>query len=153
MRKIDDKRGLTKDIREELKSQTPDWPALQKQSGEYARLTAELVKLDPPRGSKESWEKLTAAFHESAVDLDKAVQAKKRDDAETASSHLSNSCMECHREHRMMRGPGGRGGFGPPGGGPPGGGPRVAVLRVAVRRRAERDGPASSSRFGRPARP
>jgi hypothetical protein len=126
MRKIDDRRpgGLTKDINDGLRSQTPDWPTLQKQAGQYTQIIADLAKLDPPRGSKESWDKLTAAFHESAVDLEKALKAEKRDEAVTASTHLTNSCMECHREHRMMRGGGGRGGFGPPpGGGPPGGGP------------------------------
>jgi hypothetical protein len=126
MRKIDDRRpgGLTKAIVEALKPDQPDWTALEKQAGEYAQLTSELAKYDPPRGRKEDWTKRLTAFHESASDLDEAVRAKKRDDAVTASSHLSNSCMECHREHRRMGGPGGRGGFGPPpGGGPSPGGP------------------------------
>jgi len=123
MRKIDDRRpgGLTKAIVEGLKPDQPDWPALEKKAGEYLELTSELAKYDPPRGSKEGFTKLATAFHESATELDEAVRAKKRDDAVAASGELSNSCMQCHREHRMMRGgPGGRGGFGPPpGGGPP----------------------------------
>ncbi len=128
MMKINDRNpnALTKSIAKGLEPQQPDWPALEKQAGEFVQVTTELAKLDPPRGSKESWTKLTSAFHESATDLDKAVKAKNRDEAVATSGELSNSCMECHREHRSM--PGGgfgpRGGFGgPPGGGPPGGGP------------------------------
>ena len=120
MRKLDDRRpdGLTKAIVDGLKPEQPDWATLETKAGEYVQATSEMAKYDPPRGSKESWTKLTSAFHESATDLEKSIRAKKRDDAVTASSHLSNSCMECHREHRRMPG----GGFGPRGGGPPPGG-------------------------------
>jgi hypothetical protein len=129
MERINDRRpdGLTKAIAKGLEPQTPDWPILEKQSGEYAQLAADLAKHDPPRGSKESWTRLTSAFAESATDLDQAVHSKKRDDSIAASGNLSNSCMECHREHRRMPGggfgPRGKSGPGPGGGPPPGGGP------------------------------
>ncbi len=118
MMKINDRNpnGLTKAIARGLESQQPDWPTLEKQAGEFVQVTTELAKYDPPRGSKESWDNLTRAFHESATELDQAVRAKKRDEAVAASGELSNSCMGCHREHRRMPG----GGFGPRGGGPPG---------------------------------
>lgn len=116
--------ALHKAIGKALKSDSPDWATLQKQSSEYAGLATELVKLDPPKGSKASWETLTSEFVGSAKDLDASTQAKDRSAASKAHEELSGSCMACHREHRTQRG---RGPGGPPGGmmkGFPGGGPQ-----------------------------
>lgn len=131
----------------ELKSETPEWATIQPQTKEFAQLAALVSQNDPPRGSEESWAKLSKAFGESATELDKAAQAKDRAAALTAHGKLAAACMECHREHRTMgpppAGKGGTGGgmggapFGPPsnypgaagkgrtgpfGGGPPAGG-------------------------------
>jgi len=122
---------LTPMIQKELQADPPDWDAIQPQAAEYAKLTAEMGKFDPPKGSKESWAKLTAAYAESAEALDKAAQAKDQNAAKTAHRKIAASCTECHREHRGGPGgfdPGGPGGFaadGPGGFGPggPGGGP------------------------------
>lgn len=128
MERINDRRpdGLTKAIARALESREPDWSAMEKQTGEYAQLARELGTYDPPRGTRESWSKQSDSFAGLAADLDRAVHARKRDDALAASGSLSKSCMQCHREHRRMPG----GGFGPrgkgtpgPGGGPPPGGP------------------------------
>jgi hypothetical protein len=117
--------ALNKAIGKGLEADPPDWGTLQKQSSEYASLVAGLGKLEPSKGSPESWAKLTKAFAESAADLDHAAQVKDRGAALTAHEQLSGSCMECHREHRRMpmRGGFGKRGGGPPGGGPPPGGP------------------------------
>lgn len=142
MVKLDDRRpqGLTKAIKTGLETPQPDWPTIEKQAREYAALATELGTYDPPRGSKESWAKLTAALNTSAVDLEKAAHAKKKENALAVSRRLSGSCMECHREHRRMGGgfgprgkgapppggafpPGGRPGGGPSAGEPPPGGP------------------------------
>jgi mono/diheme cytochrome c family protein len=77
-----------------------------------------LATHNPPRGSKDSWDKLSAAFAEAAASLDQAVQAKNRDAAQTAFRSLETSCMACHQAHRG----GPKGGFGGPKGkgkGPP----------------------------------
>jgi cytochrome c556 len=55
-------------------------------------------------GTKESWQKLTAAFATNATTFDHAAQAKDREAAKTAHALLSDSCMQCHREHRRMKG-------------------------------------------------
>ncbi len=104
----------------ELKAEKPAWETIQPQAKEYAQLAGDLVKHDPARGSKESWAKLAAEYAESAVELDKAAQAKDKDAAREAHTELGNSCNSCHRQHRG--GPG-MGGMGPPGGGRRGGGP------------------------------
>jgi len=109
-------------IGKELQADSPTWEKLQAQSKEYAELAGTMGKHTPPRGSKESWAKLTAAFADSAGVLDKAVQAKDKEAALKAHKSLSTSCAACHQAHRGRGGMGGGGGRGAPGGLPPGGG-------------------------------
>jgi hypothetical protein len=111
--------SLTDVLGKELKQDQPPWVTIQGQTKEYALLAAELSTHNPPKGSKESWATSTTAYAGSATDLDKAAQAKDKDAALAAHGKLANSCMACHREHRMGPGMGG-----PRGGGPPPGGPR-----------------------------
>jgi hypothetical protein len=115
---------LTAALGRELNEAQPPWETIQTQSKEYAQLTAALGQSDPPRGSKESWAEHTAAFAETASDLDKAAQAKDKSTALATHKQLTESCNACHGEHRRM-GRGGPGRGGPPGGfgGPPPGGP------------------------------
>ena len=115
--------SLTPVIGKGLNEAQPPWETLQPQTKEYAQLASEMGKYDPPRGSKESWAKQTSAYAEMATEMDRATQAKDKDAALAAHTQITNSCMACHREHRVM-GPG-RGGppGGPPGFGPSGGGP------------------------------
>jgi hypothetical protein len=112
----------------ELKDNPPPWETIQGQTKDFALLAAALGKNEPPKGSKESWEKLTAAYAGMAAELDRAAQARDSAAALTAHGQLAESCRSCHQEHRKMdRGRGGPPGFGPPPGGPgfgpPPGGP------------------------------
>jgi hypothetical protein len=107
----------------ELKSESPPWDTIQKQTKEFLQLASSMGKYDPPKGSKESWTKHTSSFVASADALEKAGLSKNKDKALEAHATLGQSCMSCHREHRGGPGGGGPGGFGPPGGGRPGGGP------------------------------
>ena len=110
---------MTPVLGNELKVDSPDWNTIQTQTKEYARLAAAMGPQKPPRGSADSWTKLTAAFAGSAKELDEAAQAKNKDDAVAAQAELANSCKTCHSVHRPMRGGGpggpGGGGFGPRG--------------------------------------
>ncbi len=118
--------SLTAVINKELEAEAPDWNTIQTQTDEYAQLAAALVQNTPRKGSPESWGKLSTAFSESAVALNKSAKAKNRDAALEAHSQITGSCMECHRQHRMGPGMGKMGGPPPPGGpvgdfgGPPG---------------------------------
>jgi hypothetical protein len=106
-------------IGKELMNDPPAWESLQTQTAEYSALASSMAAHDPPKGSKDSWTRLTAAFAESAVALERSVESKDRDAALVAHKALENSCMACHQQHRG--GPGGPGGFGPKGFGPKGG--------------------------------
>jgi Cytochrome C' len=113
--------SLTPLLKSELAQNPPPWETIQPQTKEYAELTAELSKYDPPKGTKESWKELTLAYAESAQEMNKAALAKDARAALSAHADLENSCNSCHREHRRMGGP--RGGMGGPPGGPGFGGP------------------------------
>ncbi len=102
--------ALTTVIGQELQANPPAWDAIQPKTKEYVELASQLGKHEPPRGSKESWSKLTAAYAESAVALNKAAESKDRDAALAAHKVIAGSCTACHREHRPQRGPGGMGG-------------------------------------------
>jgi hypothetical protein len=114
--------SLTTVIGMELQQDPPPWDTLVPQSKEFAQLASSLGKYDPPKGSKESWAKLTGAYAESAASLEKAAEAKDKDAAVAAHQALAGSCRACHMEHRVMGPPGMPGGF--PGKGPPGGQPQ-----------------------------
>src|SRR5712692_8424983 len=43
----------------EVKADPPAWETIQPQTAEYAKLATDLGKSDPPRGSKDSWAKLS----------------------------------------------------------------------------------------------
>ena len=119
MGKLDKGPNSLRNISNNLNGDAPDWSKIQAQTTDYAQNAGELGKLDPSKGSKETWAKLTAAFATSATELDKAAQAKDAATAKNVVTKIQGSCKECHDGHRG--GPGG--GFGPPGGrGGPGGG-------------------------------
>jgi cytochrome c556 len=122
MRKLDKGTNSLNTIANNLKADSPSWETIQSQTAEYAHAAAELGKSDPPKGSKESWAKLSAAFAVSATALEKAAKAKDLAGARAAETNLRGSCMACHQAHRG--GSGGPGGIGPPGGrGRPGSAP------------------------------
>ena len=71
--------SLTIVIGKELEEEpTPPWDKIQPQAKEYAELAASMSKYDPPKGDKESWQKLTASFTKSANDLERERRNKTR---------------------------------------------------------------------------
>ena len=67
-----------------LKQAEPAWDTIQPKSQEYAQLASEVGKLEPVKGNKDSWAKLTLAFAESATELEHAAQAKDKDKTKEA---------------------------------------------------------------------
>lgn len=115
--------SLSSVIDRELKADQPSWDAIRPRTAEYVALTADLDKLSPGKGTKESWVKHATAYAEETKALDAAAKAGDLPAARAAQKTLTTACTDCHNDHRG--GPGGRGGRpgGPPGGPPPGGPP------------------------------
>ena len=87
-------------VKTQLAEASPDWAGLEKLSKEFVDLTADLGKNEPPKGSAESWKKLSDAYYGYAKDLDKAAKAKDKAAAEAAHKKLSTSCKSCHSVHK-----------------------------------------------------
>jgi len=92
--------GLLPKIGKDLKAEEPAWDTIQKETSELVDLTGCLEKNKPPKGDKESWEKLCQSYVKGAKALDDAAQAKDKPAASAAQKKLSGSCVKCHEAHR-----------------------------------------------------
>jgi cytochrome c556 len=94
------KTGLRSLIEAEIKKGSPDWAGAKKNSEEFVKLADALVKLDPPKGDKKGWEKLSKAYAEEVKELDKAVGKKDAKAVTAANKKLGEGCAGCHDAHR-----------------------------------------------------
>lgn len=83
-----------------LKSQSPDWTVVQKETKTYAKLAADMPKNDPPKGDAASFKKLAKTYADNAKSLDDAAKKEDLASAKTAFGKIGRSCMECHKAHR-----------------------------------------------------
>ena len=87
-------------VKAQLKKDEPNWTALAKEAKEYASLSADLVKNEPPKGDKADWDKLAEAFAKDAKALEDAVNDKDKAAAEAALKKVTASCKDCHVAHK-----------------------------------------------------
>ena len=92
--------SLLSTVGKDLKSAEPNWDDVQTKTKELVKLGKSLGKNDPPKGDKESWEKLTKSYLDTAKQLDDAVRAKEKSKAVTAHSKLTKMCAACHKVHK-----------------------------------------------------
>jgi cytochrome c556 len=83
-----------------LKSDSPDWAAVQKEAKLFATFGAALPKNDPPRGEKGSYEKLANAYASAAKSLEESAEKEDLKGSRDAFKKLSTSCMPCHQSHK-----------------------------------------------------
>jgi cytochrome c556 len=83
-----------------LKSDSPDWPKVTKDAETIVKYSAYLPKLEPPKGDKESYEKLAKAYESSAKTLKTTAEKEDLDGARAASKKLGASCKACHTAHK-----------------------------------------------------
>jgi hypothetical protein len=87
-------------IGKQLQAAKPEWDTIQPQTKELAELGTALGKNSPPKGNKQSWERLTKAYNTNAAALVTAADAKDKRKAVAAHQKLVASCMGCHTAHR-----------------------------------------------------
>jgi hypothetical protein len=92
--------SLIQKLGKELKAADPEWEAIQKQAKDLVKLGTSLGKNDPPKGEKDSWEKLTKEYLDNAKSLEKAANDKNKEKATESQKALSKSCMACHKAHK-----------------------------------------------------
>ena len=83
-----------------LKSQSPDWATVQKESKTYSKFAADLPKNDPPKGDPASFKKLAKAFAANAKSLNDAAEKENLAATKAALGKLNGSCNTCHDAHR-----------------------------------------------------
>ncbi len=87
-------------IREQINRDDPNWTVLENRAEDLMRFGKQLAANTPPKGTTESWERLTAVYTSHATLL---ADAAHREDRETAGLHLkklSSMCAACHKAHR-----------------------------------------------------
>ena len=87
-------------IRAALKSPSPDWSVVQKETKTYAKYAADLPKNDPPKGDAADFKKLAKAFAGYAKNLDDAAKKEDLASAKAAMGKLGGSCKSCHDAHK-----------------------------------------------------
>jgi hypothetical protein len=101
MKKANSPTGIYANLGQDLKDDSPSWPDVQKEAKELAQLAASLHQATPTRGDKDSWDKLTRAYADSAKTLEKATAAMDKDAALSAWNKMGGpTCKACHAAHR-----------------------------------------------------
>jgi cytochrome c556 len=83
-----------------LKSASPDWAVIQKESKTYAKYAPDLPKNDPPKGDKESFKRMAKAFADSAKKLEGAAEKEDLAAARSAFHKIGTLCKSCHDAHK-----------------------------------------------------
>ena len=93
--------GIYFNLGQDLKDDNPAWPDIQQEAKELARLADALHQAAPPRGDKDSWDKLTKAYANNAKALVQAASKMDQTAAHQAHAKMGgNACMTCHKPHR-----------------------------------------------------
>lgn len=87
-------------LRKALSAAKPDWDAIQASTKVYAESATALSSGEPPKGSKDSWKKMTDAFSTQTKALDEAAGKKDVAGVKGAFGKISMGCMGCHRQHK-----------------------------------------------------
>jgi cytochrome c556 len=83
-----------------LKGDSPDWAEVLKDAKAIAKYGAYLPKNDPPRGDKESWEKIAKTYASTAKTLEEAAEKEELTKARAATKKLGATCKTCHEAHK-----------------------------------------------------
>jgi hypothetical protein len=87
-------------IENELNKKNPDWTVIEARSLELVRVGKLLALNTPRKGSKESWEKLTALYTARATVLVDAAEQRDREEAVLQIDRFYDLCCNCHHAHR-----------------------------------------------------
>lgn len=89
-----------KAVTTELKGNSPNWTKVEVDAKVIEKFGSLLPKLEPTRGSKESYEKLAKAYASNARSLLEASEKQDLPAAREATKKLGGSCGACHKAHK-----------------------------------------------------
>jgi cytochrome c556 len=87
-------------VKAALKSDSPDWTKVQPAAKQFATLGAALPKSDPPKGDKESYEKLAKDYAAAGKSLEESAEKEDLTASRDAFKKISTSCSACHKAHK-----------------------------------------------------
>jgi cytochrome c556 len=87
-------------LKSALKSESPDWDKIQKETKLFATLGADLPKNDPPKGDAASFKTLAKAYARNTKALDEAAKSTDIETTRNAFKKLTSSCTACHEAHK-----------------------------------------------------
>lgn len=93
-------KGLLPAVGKALQSESPNWTEIKKGSKLIADLSSTIVDVEPPKGDKENYMKLSKAYMETAKDLQSAAEAEDAEKAKAAAKKLGGTCKTCHQAHQ-----------------------------------------------------
>jgi cytochrome c556 len=93
-------KGLLPSVGKALQADSPNWPEIKKGSKLIAELASTITDLEPPKGDKENYAKLSKAYLASAKDLQEAADAEDADKGKAAAKKLMGTCKTCHTSHK-----------------------------------------------------
>jgi len=86
-------------VQQDIRKAKPDWQADEKNVAEMIRLVSMLTKNNPPKGSKEGWDKLVQEYVDKAKVVQEKLKEEKVQESRTALNKLMTTCKSCHDTH------------------------------------------------------
>lgn len=87
-------------IRIEMDKDEPDWKIVQDKSRELVRAGKLLALNTPPKGSAESWERITTLYTSRATVLSEAAEVRDLEEGRVVARRMQAMCSACHRAHK-----------------------------------------------------
>jgi len=100
MQKLHGGKGLRIKLNKDMRAEKLDWTEIQKDTKEILKFAEALPKNEPPRGEKESWQKLSEVYIANAKALDTAADKQDTASLKSAFAKMGGSCTKCHNAHK-----------------------------------------------------
>ena len=87
-------------VKAEIKSASPDWKTIKDTSKTIVTLSESITDLEPPKGDKAGYGKLSKAYATLAHELSDSAEAEDSTKTAAAAKKLSSTCKACHDAHK-----------------------------------------------------
>lgn len=89
-----------RDVRTEFEKNEPNWSLAEARSRDLVRVGKLLALNTPPKGTAESWERLTNLYIARASILVDAAERQDREEGKLVARRMVSMCATCHSAHR-----------------------------------------------------
>ncbi len=89
----------------DIHHEPPNWERARKNLAEMVRLCSQLTKSEPPKGSKESWQKFVQLYLDNAKVVQENLEKTNAAESRTSYDKLLKTCKMCHDAHKPAANP------------------------------------------------